>query len=119
MNRKYHSRAISFLMDDWDDYDPWGSAMSAAWTVAEVARAVDVLEIESILEITWNCVPVIDLSEAAASLDDRDNNGDVSFGTAILAAAYLSGDVTDDDLLFVARVLSRYLNLCRAAGLDY
>jgi hypothetical protein len=119
MNRKYHSFVISLLMDDWDDHDSWGSAMSAAWSVAEVARAVDVLEVESTLEITWNCEPMIDLNEAAASLDDRDNDSDVSFGTAILAAAYLSGDVTDDDLLFAARVLSRYLNLCRAAGLDY
>jgi hypothetical protein len=119
MTRRYHTPAIAYLIDGWDGGDPWGSAMSAGWAVAEVARAAAVPGVDSALEISWGCGPVIDLGEAADSLDDRDDNGDVSFETAILSAAYLSGDVTDDDLLFAARVLSRYLDLCKSAGLDY
>lgn len=117
MTRKYHTPAIAYLIDGWDAGDPWGSATSAGWAVAEVARAAAVSDVDSALEISWGCVPVIDLGETADSL--WDGNGDVSFETAILAAAYLSGDVTDDDLLFAARVLSRYLDLCESAGLDY
>lgn len=119
--RRHYSPAIAHMIDGWDGDDPFGSAMSMAWAVAEVARAADAeasATIDGALSISWGAAPVLDLTEAA-DLDSREDPGDVSFETHALAAAYLDGAVTVADLTFAARVLSRYIDLCTAAGLDY
>jgi hypothetical protein len=67
MTRRYHTPAIAHLIDGWDGGDPWGSAMSAGWAVAEVARAAAVPGVDSALEISWGYGPAIDLGEAADS----------------------------------------------------
>lgn len=121
MTRRHHSPVIAHLIDGWDSGDNWGSAMSGAWAVAEVARAAGIDDVVApILAVSWGPIAeTIDLGEAADTLSDRDYGGDVSFETAVLADAYLSGRITDDDLIFAARVLTRYIDLCDAAGLSY
>lgn len=131
VNRRRYSPAIAAMMDGWDSGDVWGTAMSMAWAVAEVARAaelerdteavdtVDLSIVPEILEVSWGMTPALSIEEMAGVEEDPENRGDVSFETGTLAAAYQRGDVTDADLAFAARVLDRYLDICRAAGLDY
>lgn len=119
--RRHHSPAIAAVIDSWDGGDPFGSAMGAAWAVAEVARAADAeasSRIDGTLSVSWGMVPTLDLAEAADP-ESREDPGDVSFTTHCLAGAYLDGAVTVADLAFAARVLNRYIDLCTAAGLDY
>lgn len=119
MARRHHSPVIAVLVDGWDDGDRWGSAMSAAWAVAEVARAAGTApEVDQILSVSWGMGGPIDLHEAADE-SNRDDPGDISFETHCLAAAYLDGAVTMRDLTFAARVLSRYIDICDRAGLSY
>lgn len=119
--RRYHSPVIARMIDSWDGGDPFGSAMSAAWAVAEVARAAGVPEVDTTLSVSWGAVPMIDLGEAADTLtaDEPDPGSDISYETAALADAYLSGEITDQDLTFAARVLHRYIDLCERAGISY
>lgn len=117
--RRY-SPAIAAAIEGWDGGDPWGSAMDMAWAVAEVARAGVVgTEVAATLEVSWGAMSPMSIDEMADVEEDPDNRGDVSFTTAMLAAAYRDGRVTDDDLTFAARVLDRYLDILRAAGHDY
>lgn len=128
--RRY-SPAIDAMIDAWDGGDVWGSAMSMAWAVAEVARAaelesdaepIDHVELDrvpQILEVSWGMTPALSIEEMASVEENPEDRGDVSFETGVLAAAYQRGDVTDADLLFAARVLDRYLDIARAAGHDY
>lgn len=126
--RRHYSPAIDAMIDGWDGGDVWGSAMSMAWAVAEVARAaaierdaddVELDVVDTVLEVAWGPTVPLSLDELASVEEDPDNRGDVSFETGVLAAAYQDGRVTDEDLVFAARVLARYLDICRAAGLDY
>lgn len=131
VRRRHYSPAIDAMIDGWDGGDVWGSAMSMAWAVAEVARAaeiesnaapVDHVELDrvpQILEVSWGAAQPMTIDEMADVEGNPEDRGDVSFETSMLAAAYRDGRVTDADLLFAARVLDRYLDIARAAGQDY
>lgn len=119
MSRRHHTPAIAWLMDGWDSYDNWGSAMSAAWAVAEVAAAYGEHEPASTLEVSWGMGGYPTRLELEIATGDLDYEGDLSYDTRALAEGVQRGDVTMDDLSFAARVLTRYLDLCKKAGIDY
>lgn len=118
-HRRRYSPAVAAMIDGWDGGDVWGSAMSLAWAVAEVARAASVQGVDGTLDVSWGAALPMTIDEMADAGEDPDDRGDISFESATLASAYRDGGVTDADLEFAARVLSRYLDICRAAGRDY
>lgn len=119
MARRGHSPAIDSMIDGWDGGDQWGSAMSMAWAVAEVAAAYGEREPERVLEVTWGAGAPPSRLELETATADPNYDGDLSFETRALAEGVGRGDVTMDDLRFAGRALNRYLDLCKAAGLDY
>jgi hypothetical protein len=44
---------------------------------------------------------------------------DYTYGQVSLASAYVSGDITQSDLIYAGDVLSRYTDLLRQFGKDY
>lgn len=111
----------------WDGGDPWGSAMACAWAVCEVARAAHVTIPPDLGYRPGMGAGDPTVDELAASLDCEDvetcenieAHGDHDYLTGALAALCLAGDVTDRQLVLAMRTLSRYLDACKAAGLDY
>lgn len=114
IRRTPYTPAIDVMIDGWDGGDAWGSALSLAFALADVAYAAGVDEVGSILDYTPGMGETLSLDEIADGTDD-----DTRYEAVCLAEAYISGDVTDDDLVRAAKVLSRYLDLCKRAGLDY
>lgn len=114
-----HSPAIAWMIDGWDGGDPWGSAMEMAWAVAEVSWALGEYGPVAVLGVTWGAhVPnVADIREAMR--EGSDYTGDVSYDMQALLGGWDAGEVTLDHMTFAARVLTRYLDLCKRAGLDY
>lgn len=94
------------MRDDLGDGDPWGTAISWAFGVAEIlnARSEDVPD-----ELEFHPSPyVLTSTERPEEYPDAEvwdllNDGDVSVA----------------DLQFAGRCLARYLDWLRAAGLDY
>lgn len=107
------------MIDAWDGGDPWGSAMSMAWAVAEVGAAYDEYAPAATLDVVWGMGGHPSREELEEATGELDYDGDVQFETRALAEGVQTGQVTMDDLRFAARVLDRYLDLCKAAGLDY
>lgn len=116
--RTAYSPAIDHMIDSFDGGDPWGSAMAMAFALADVCEAVGLSVARDVLEYAPS--PYVATPDLDALADaDEDEDRDVSFEAACLASAYRSGAVTDADLERGARVLSRYLDLCKRAGRDY
>ena len=112
--RKY-SPAIDSMIDSFDGADPFGSAMSMAWAVAEVGRVIGHPEPGQTLNYRPSALA------GNVTLDEYADNpeGDFDYETQTLAGAVRTGQVTEADLTFAARVLSRYIDLCRKAARDY
>lgn len=106
--------AIAAVIDGWDGGDPYGSAVSLAFAVCDVAYALDHREPLVILDYR----PAAGQSVVLADLVDN-ADGDVNWETETLAIAVRDGEVSEDDLTHAARCLSRYLRWCELAGLDY
>jgi hypothetical protein len=113
--KRRYSPAIAVMMDSWDGDDPWGSAVTMGFAVYEVSRALDIPEIAHILQASPGMTPVYSIDELA----DSNGEGDIQFETMELASAVRDGRVTDADLIFAAKVLNRYIDICRNAGKDY
>lgn len=103
------------MIDGWDGGDPFGSAMSMAWAVAEIGRVIG--DPEPGQTLNYRPSPLA----GNVTLDEYADNEDASYDyeTETLAQAVRSREVTADDLLFAARVLHRYIDLCVKAGKDY
>lgn len=89
-----------------DPGDPWGTAMSWSFGVAEVlhARGEDVPD-----ELGYRPSPFVALSS-----EQPEEWPDLEVWSLLA-----QGDATVADLKTAGRCLSRYLDLCRSAGLDY
>lgn len=114
--RTAYSPAIDHMIDGFDGGDPWGSAMGMAFALADVCEAVGLTAARDILEYRpsrYVSTPDLD------ALADAGEDDDVLFEAQCLALAYRDGAVTDADLERGARVLSRYLDMCKRAGRDY
>lgn len=114
MGKRPHNPAIDAMIDSFDGGDPWGSAMAMAFAVAEVSRAKGLTEPGAILE--YRPSPIagsVTLSQLAGGTTDS------GYEAEMLADAVIQGDVSDEDLTIAARVLHKYLHLCKTAGLDY
>ena len=61
--------------------------------------------------------------ETVAARADQFSEGewadDHSYGTVGLAVAYVDGEITQADLIYVGNVLDRYSRILQAAGRDY
>jgi hypothetical protein len=114
MNRTHYSPAIDVMIDGWDGGDPWGSAMSLAFAVCDVALAAGVPEPGWLLKYSPG-MSSPNLDEMA----DETNDSDTTLEAHLLASAYLDGSVSDADLIRAARVLRFYLLMCKRAGFDY
>lgn len=110
-----HNPAIDTMIDSFDGADPWGSAMAMAFAVAEVGRAIDHPEPGQILNYRPSAVA------GTVTLDDLADNDEanVDYETESLALAVRAREVTEEDLTMAARILNKYLNLCKLAGKDY
>lgn len=114
---RQHSPVIDLMIDSWDPGDPFGSAMEAAWAVAVVSYAQGTTEAVGVLDYrpsplgspTWD-----DLTSGAT-----EDNSDITIQMTDLADAYAAEDVSDEDLIFAAKVLSRYIGILKAAGKSY
>lgn len=113
--KRRNSPAIAAMMDDWDGGDPFGSAMHAAWAVAEVSRAVgDPPSSEVTQTLSYRPSPIADNPSLTELADDAED-----FETRTLAEAVVAGRVEASDLVFAARVLHRYIDICERAGMSY
>lgn len=116
MAKKLHNPALAIFMDSWDDGDPWGSAMEAAWAIAVVSYAQGVTEAVYALDYkpsplgspTWD-----DL------LSDATEGTDITIQMNDLAEAVEAERVSDEDLTQAAKIITRYLNICKLADRDY
>lgn len=113
MTRRGYSPAIDAMIDSFDGGDPFGSAMSMAWAVAECGRAMG--EPEPGQRLNYRPSPL----SYTRTIDDLADDTGGDYETTVLAQAIRDGRVTVPDLVVAARVLNRYLNLCRKAGRDY
>jgi hypothetical protein len=113
--------------DDWG-HDPWGTAMSLFFSVAAV---LDMTDIEG--DVTpgpfarWDynrppftSVPSVETVAARAEdFSEGEYADDFGYAEIELAAAYVAGEITQDDLIYVGNVLDRYTAQLRLAGADY
>lgn len=92
----------------WDGSDPWGSALSWWFAIAEFLYHHDEGEVPE----EW------EFRDSPAHYDgfDLDDRGAED---AMIWDMYDLGEFTLDDALTFGRVLSRYLDILRAADKDY
>jgi hypothetical protein len=119
---------IASIAGDFDSYDKWGSAMSLFFSVAAV---LDMTDIDG--DVTpepfarWDYhrppfTPVPSVETVAARAEEFSEGeyvDDFSYAEISLAAAYVAGEVTQDDLIYAGNVLDRYTAQLRLAGVDY
>lgn len=103
--------------DGWS-YDPYGTAMMLFFDVATVLDAADVegdITPQPFAEWGYHrgARPVPSLDSLAAEEDCE------ACGERDLAQAVLDGIITTDELLYVGRVLHRYVAVLTAHGRDY
>jgi hypothetical protein len=101
---KTKNPVLALFRDTDDSFDPWGSALSAFFQVADVLWHASAEEIPA--EWDYRHSPV-----CAFGSDD--------FLAAELRFQHDFGRITDDDLIFAGTVLSRLVNFYRSQGLDY
>jgi hypothetical protein len=102
--KRRYSPAIATMMDGWDGGDPFGSAMDEPEPGQTLNYRPSPLSYSRTVEQIAN----------GSRVDDE-----ISFAMESLADAVVDGRVTIDDLVFAAKVLSRYIGICRQAGVDY
>lgn len=110
-----HTPAIASMMGAWDEGDPYGSAHEFAYAVAQCGRALDNPEPAQILNFRPSPLARNLLIEQLA--DGQDEEAGIAI--ADLASNVQAGVVTEDDLVFAAKVLHRYLGILESAGLSY
>lgn len=103
--------------EDWQ-HDPYGTAMMLFFDVAAVLDAADVAG-----DITPGPFAEWGYNRGACTVPDLDSlaagdNPD-SYGQRFLAGGILDGEITTDELLYVGRVLHRYVAILTAHGRDY
>jgi hypothetical protein len=134
-----HKSRFEQIMDlaaiDWDSGDPWGSAMSLFFDVAQVLHMTSEVVMESdgyhdhALEAfaRWDYRPspyvsvpdIEDVVARAEHFSEGEFADDYSWNVVQLASAVHSGEITQADLIYVGNVLDKYTNILRIAGKDY
>jgi hypothetical protein len=114
MSRHAINPVIDYVRDWWDDGDPWGTAINALFDLAEVMYSAGI-PIPEELEYRHGTYEAESLEEMATENED----GQTPYAVFVFASAYLSGEITENDMRLAALTLNRYLALCRSAGLDY
>jgi hypothetical protein len=112
--------------EDWE-HDRWGTAMSLFFDVASVLDMTDVAgDVTPAPFARWNYrrAPfTVPSAETVAARADGFAEGefadDFTYGQVALAAAYVAGEVTQDDLIYAGNVLHHYTGLLRLSGADY
>lgn len=104
-NRPNANPILGRMRDEFGGGDPWGTAIGWAFAVADVLHFAAGEPVPA--EMQYRPSPV-------QHEVDRDLYPD-----AEVLDMYESGELTADDLTTAAKCLSRYLDWCKAAGLDY
>lgn len=112
--------------DDWD-YDPWGTSMGLFFDIASILDMTDVAgDVTPEPFARWQyrrapfAIPAIETVAARAeNFSEGEFSDDYSFAQIELAAAYVAGDLSQDDLIYAGDVLDRYTELLRRNGRDY
>ena len=114
MTRHAINPVIDYVSDRWDGGDPWGTAINALFDLAEVMYAAGI-PIPAELEYQHGaCEP-----ETVEEMAIENPDGQTPYGVFEFASAYVSGEITENDMRLAALTLNRYVALCRDAGLDY
>jgi hypothetical protein len=114
MTRHAINPVIDYVRDWWDSGDPWGTAINALFDLAEVMYAAGI-PIPAELEYQHGAYESETVEEMATESDD----GQTPYGVFVFASEYLAGNITERDMRLAALTLNRYVDACRAAGLDY
>lgn len=104
---------ISIVREGWDSGDKWGSAMLALCDIADVMAAADV-PVPGELQYRRSVLDSRTVSDIATGDPDM-----TSYGARVIAEEYLAGRVDVRALTLAALALSRYVDACKRAGLDY
>lgn len=112
--------------DDWE-HDPYGTATILHFDIAAVLDASDVEgDITPAPFARWGyrrapfTVPALETIAARADdFAEGEYSGDYTFGTVALAVALRDDEISQDDLVYVGDVLSRYARLLDRAGRSY
>jgi hypothetical protein len=112
--------------DDWG-YDVWGTSIGLFFDIASVLDMTDVagdVTPQPFDRWQYSRAPftVPDVESVAARADafaEGEFADDYTYGQVSLASAYVSGEVTQDDLIYAGDVLSRYTDILRRNGKDY
>lgn len=114
MTRHAINPVIDYVRDWWDSGDPWGTAINALFDLAEVMYSAGIPIPEELEYQHGACEP-----ESLEDMATESDGGQTSAGVFVFASAYLSGEITENDMRLAALTLNRYCDMCRAAGLDY
>ena len=127
IHKSRFTRIQEIAEPDWSEHDLWGNAMGMFFAVASV---LDMTDIEG--DVTpkpfdrWQygrgmgTVPDVEsVAARAGHYNEGEFAGDYSYGEIALAEAFVSGEITQSDLVYAGDVLSRYTDLLRSAGKDY
>ncbi|ALA48191.1 hypothetical protein AU152_gp78 [Mycobacterium phage Phlei] len=110
------------------DYDKWNVAMSLFFDIADVLDASDIEgDVTPEVFARWQyhrapfrAVPSLEtIASRAEDFIEGEWADDYSYATVALASALLIGEITQQDLVYVGDVLSRYTSLLGKAGLSY
>jgi hypothetical protein len=112
--------------EDWQ-HDAWGTSLGLFFDVASVLDMSDVagdITPQPFERWQYRRAPftVPDVESVAARADgfrEGECADDYSYGQVSLASAYVSGELTQADLIYAGDVLSRYTDVLRRSGRDY
>lgn len=114
-NKNY---VLQIARDNWDDHDPWGSAMAWAWAVCESLTAIEADVPESLgysPGMGGPEVPGRPYADGGVMAPE-----DVSYETnEVWDFLNKAGGTQILEVQEAARILSRYLDWCKLAGKDY
>lgn len=123
--------ALEAFRDDWDAGDPWGSGMAALGAMCDVLHMVERLDLVPEgsgyrPSVMWDPRERRTMARyltmwMSAPEDDADEPEELDEYREILNVwrPLVAGRITLDDIATAARILSRYLDMVRAAGRDY
>lgn len=95
------------IRDDWDRGDPWGSVISAFFSVAET-----LFRHGTKVPAEWKFSPSPMINVGDSPDEDDDLAVELSEGIA-------NGHYNVDDLLYAGNIFHRYADWCRRDGVDY
>lgn len=105
-----------------DTSDPWGDGMTMVGAVCDLLSMLgEEARIPADMGYHRSPYDTTTLADVLAQADawTEDLGGDIAPELCDLARAHRDGEVSTDDLATAARILSRYLDMVKAAGLDY